>query len=265
MADNARSSGTESAARATAVLLLFLSGQESWGVSAIAREIGLSKAVVHRLLQTFVAQGFLVRRDDTREYSLGPAVAALGAAALRSSDLRLSARPALKRLRTSTNETVTLANLIGAQRVFIDQVESRREMKITVELGKRYPLTVGSTGRVILAHLPEARRELALQEQATLPPPFAPLDPGALREDCVRIRDQGYAISQGERQSGAASVAAPVFNLDGEGLGAITICGPTSRLSQEALEEMSDGLVVEAQRVSIALGYHAGGEIIFPQ
>ena len=79
--------GTEAAARVADVLLLFTDGPDAWGVSAIARELGLSKAVVHRILQTLVDRRLLVADPATRGYLLGPASAALGARALRESDL----------------------------------------------------------------------------------------------------------------------------------------------------------------------------------
>ncbi|RGE16303.1 IclR family transcriptional regulator [Leucobacter sp. wl10] len=247
--------GTEATTRAASLLLLFLSGESAWGVSGIAREMGLAKSVVHRMLQSFVAHGFLVRSPETRKYSLGPAVAALGAAALRSSDLRLAARPGLARLRAATGETVTLCALIDTQRVFIDQLETTHEMKITVALGRQYPLTAGATGRVLLAYLPESKRERILATEPTKLTDQTIPTAEALRDDCERIRELGYAISQGERQSGAASVAAPVFDLDGEVVGAITVCGPTSRLSRERLDDLSAPLTTVTREVSARLGH----------
>ena len=74
MADSA---GTEGAGRVADVLLDFLEGPGSLGVSALARDLGLSKAVVHRILRTLVQRGLLETDADTREYRLGPSAAAL--------------------------------------------------------------------------------------------------------------------------------------------------------------------------------------------
>lgn len=247
--------GTEATARAASLLLLFLSGESSLGVSAIAREMNLAKSVVHRMLQTFVAQGFLTRRPETRTYSLGPAIAALGAAALRSSSLRAAARPALSKLRSATNETVTLCTIIDTQRVFIDQLETPHEMKISVALGRQYPLTAGATGRVLLAHLSDSKREQILESERAKNPEVTAPTAEALRADCRRIQIQGFAVSQGERQSGAASVASPIFNFDGEVVGAITVCGPTTRLPLERLEGLGSSLLAASQEVSAKLGH----------
>src|ERR1700760_4560507 len=101
--------GTESTGRVADVLLLFVEGPSTLGVSRIARELGLSKAVVHRILQSLVGRDMVAVDPSTREYRLGPAAAALGARALRDSDLRTLALPQLRALRDETRETVTLS------------------------------------------------------------------------------------------------------------------------------------------------------------
>src|SRR3954465_9820396 len=128
----AETQGTEAAARVVDVLVLFTEGPRSWGVSAIARRLGLSKAVVHRILQTLVERGLLVTDPDTRGYVLGPTAAALGARALRDSSLRAAALPVLRRLQRETGETTTVSARVPGGRVYLDQVESTREIKMTV-------------------------------------------------------------------------------------------------------------------------------------
>lgn len=251
--------GTESATRVAALLLLFISGQRTWGVTGIARELELSKAVVHRMLQALVAKDLVVQDAHTREYSLGPAAVALGAAGMRSSDLRRAARPVLRELRNLTNETVTLSSLVGTQRVYLDQYTSRREIKLTVELGRLFPLTAGSSGRVILAHIPQEQREHVLRTELPKLTQHTPSDADALRSDCLHTREVGYAVSTEERQSGAASIASAVFDLDGEVVGAISLCGPADRLSLDLLQSRAGVLLEHAQRISAELGHQGVG------
>ena len=142
--------GTEAAARVADVLLAFLQGPRSLGVSALARELRLSKAVVHRILQTLVHRGLLTSDLSTREYHLGPAAAALGARSLRESDLRTLAMPVLRELQQVTGETTTVSALVPGGRVYLDQVESKKEIKMTVEVGRRFPLHAGSSSTCML-------------------------------------------------------------------------------------------------------------------
>lgn len=255
----AESKGTETATRVADVLLLFTDGPDSLGVSAIARSLGLSKTVVHRTLSSLVERRFLVSNPRTREYALGPALASLGARALRESGLRTAALPVMRRLHDITGETVTVSARVPGGRVYLDQVESTREIKMTVELGRRFPLHAGSSSTCILAFLPEAERNGYLSAEGLEPlTPRTITDPEELRARVASVRAHGIAQSDGERQAGAGSVAAPVFGFDGDVVGSISVCGPAYRMHREARAAIIPHLREAADEVSRALGWHGG-------
>jgi IclR family acetate operon transcriptional repressor len=247
--------GTEAADRVADVLMLFARGPASAGVSEIARELGLSKAVVHRILQSLVSRSFVAVNPGTREYRLGPAALALGARALRDVDLRRAARPVLRRLRDDTNETTTLSELVDDGRVYLDQIESRQEVKMTVELGRPHPLHAGASSRVILAFLP--RERVARIVDGGLPALTSDTitSTHALRRELAEVRRRGYATSHNERQPGAASVAAPVFNVESEVVGSLSVCGPASRFDDETSARFAPLVKAAAEEVSRALGW----------
>ncbi|MGH3169723.1 MAG: IclR family transcriptional regulator [Trebonia sp.] len=147
-------SGTEAAARIADVLLMFTDGPASLGVTEIARELGLSKAVVHRILQSLADRSFVAADPVTHEYRLGQGAVALGTRVLRDLDLRRAARLVLRQLRDTTGETTTVSEVTNLSRVYLDQFESPQEIKMTVELGRRHPLHAGASGRAIRAFLP---------------------------------------------------------------------------------------------------------------
>lgn len=252
----ALSQGTETATRVADVLLLFTDGPDAWGVSAIARELGLSKAVVHRILQTLVDRRLLVSDTTTRGYQLGPASAALGARALRESDLRQAAMPVLRRLQQHTGETTTVSALVPGGRVYLDQVECTKEIKMTVEVGRRFPLYVGSSSTCILAFLPQAQQDAVLEGPLEVLTSRTVTDRSVLEARLEEIRRVGFAHSDGERQAGAGAVAAPIFGLDGSPVGAISVCGPISRVDQEARDRIVPHLLKAAGEISGALGWH---------
>lgn len=226
--------GTEVAGRVADVLLLFAGGPEYLGVSAISRELGISKAVVYRILQSLVSREML--ESDTTGYRLGPAAVALGVSALRGFNVRNAAAPVLRRLRDETGETTTLSGLVGDERVYLDQFESPREVKMTVEVGRRFPLHAGSSGRVILAFLPEERRESILSRPLAALTDRTVTDEAALRVQLAGTAREGIGVSVGERQADAGSVAAPLFGPDGGVHGSISVCGPRHRFTPEAVE-----------------------------
>jgi DNA-binding IclR family transcriptional regulator len=254
------STGTEAAERVADVLLALSRNDVSIGVSAISRELSLSKAVVHRILQSLVSRD-LVRIDpETREYSLGPSATALGARALRQLDLRTVARGELISLRNETHETTTLSLLVSDHRTYIDQFVSAQEIKMTVELGRMYPLHAGASSRAILAFVPEADAARVLRSDLEPLTTETIHDRNVLEERLNEIRRNGYATSRGERQSGAGSVAAPVFGSDGRVVGSISVCGPLARFDAETVARDIPLVVASAARISAQLGWDAASE-----
>ena len=123
------------------------------GLIELAGDTGIDKSTAARLL-AFLAERELVVRDPvTRRYAPGPALLALGAAALQRSDLRAGARPYLERLRAATGETVTLHVRVADAFVCIDGLEGTSPIRRAVPLGESIPLYVGVDGKAILAFL----------------------------------------------------------------------------------------------------------------
>lgn len=249
---------TVSAARAADVLLLFVDDADSLGISEIARRLELSKAVVHRIVTTFAERGILTPHPSGRGYTLGPASVAVGARALRSSSLRAAARDSLTHLQEHTGETATLSALVGDLRTFISQVESPSEIKMTVEIGRRFPLYVGSSGRCILAFQRQERVDRLLGGALVPPDGGEPLDPDVVREHLAEVRRLGWASSTGDRRHGAASVAAPVLDVDGHAVGALSVCAPVERLDPQTRLSHAETLRGVADEVSRTLGWRGG-------
>ncbi|MQW76808.1 helix-turn-helix domain-containing protein [Nocardioides sp. dk4132] len=226
------------------------------GVTEVAEAMGLSKSAVHRVL-TSLRRGGLVELDErTRRYSLGVGALRLGLSYLDRIDVRRLARPVLEDLAERTGETATLSVLLGERdRIYVDQVTPEREVIMSVSLGEPYPLHAGASSRVFLAFLPDAQRErylaggpLASVRAATI------VDDVGLREDLLRVRAQGWARSAGERQDGAASVAAPVLRHDGSPAAVISVCGPASRFAAE-LDHCRELLLEATRSLSAGLGW----------
>ncbi len=244
--------------RALDALSLFAeSSSPSLGVTEIAQSLGLSKAVVHRILASFRAKGFVELDETTRRYSLGPRILFLGLTYLDRIDIVSVARTAMANLCALTNETATLSLRSGGTRVYVDQVTPSRDVRMSVALGLPYPLHAGASSKAFLAYLPEAEinayldgHELAALTDKTV------IDPRRLRKELARIRELGYAQSFGERMEGAGAVAAPVFGRDGLPAGVISVCGPIERFRDEA--DKAAALLLEHTRdASERLGHRA--------
>ncbi|SFM63780.1 transcriptional regulator, IclR family [Pseudonocardia ammonioxydans] len=247
------SGGTGATERVADVLLLFTDGPTTLGVTRVSRELGLSKAVVHRILQSLTGRGLIAYDPACREYRLGPAAAALGSRALRESDLRTAALPFLAELRDQLHETVTISAKVHGGRVYLDQVVGTHEITMSVELGRRFPLHAGSSGKCMLAHSDPGEVERVLGGELAALTPSTPTDPDALRTELARIREAGYAASAGERQGDAGSVAVPVFGPGGL-VGAVSVCGPRFRVTDEFVAATAPELIETADRITARLG-----------
>lgn len=224
------------------------------GVTELSERLGLSKAVVHRILASLRATGFIDLDEETRRYSLGPASLALGLTYLQQIDVRDAARSVLRDLSDRTNETATLSIRRGDVRMYVDQVTPSREVKMTVQMGHPYPLHAGGSSKAFLAHLPDAWVDEYLAGPLEAVGRNTITDPVELRRELAAVRERGYAASFGERMEGAGSIAAPVFDLESGPIAVISVCGPVERFRDE-VEEIAPVLLEATTDLSRRLGW----------
>jgi DNA-binding IclR family transcriptional regulator len=224
----------------------------------ISQRLGLHKSTAHRLLSVLKKKGLVIVDSTTQLYSLGPALIELAWIVLRQQDLRSLCRPYLEQLRQATNETVSLNIRMGNRRVCIEELPSDQEVKYSQAMGLTAPLHVGAPGKALMAFLPSAERECVLAT-LTLEPltPETITDLEALRAELERTRARGYALSMGERSPWASAVAAPIRDRSGQTIVAVSVLGPSHRLTAQVLEELGVQVVEAARDISVALGYSA--------
>jgi DNA-binding IclR family transcriptional regulator len=242
--------------RAADVLLHFVTADDATlGITEISDELEISKAAVHRILSSLRGRD-LVRLDErSRRYSLGPAAMTLGLSYLDRLDVRRLAAAELRGLSNTTHETATLSLRTGDTRVYVEEATPPREVIMSVSIGVPFPLHAGASSRAFLAFLPDqyvesylATKGLPALTDCTI------TDEQRLRCELARTRSFGYAQSTGERQAGAASVAAPVFDHRHHPVAVISVCGPADRFNQEA-EACARQLGTVTRRLSALMGH----------
>ena len=241
--------------RALTVLDLIASAEEAdWGLTELGKRSGLSKATTLRMLGTLQKHGLVSRDGPDGRYRLGPRVLTL-AGALRPR-LRAIAHPFLHRLVEVTDETALLYLLDGTERVCADHAHPHQTIRVNYELGSRAPLHAGASGKVLLAFMSpqECRRLLSSLrlEAYTSTTITSEVD---LERELAEIREQGYALSMGEHDSGVYGVSAPVFSGEGRLEAVATVAGPVARWRPERQQFFVDAVVKAARDMSYALGY----------
>jgi IclR family acetate operon transcriptional repressor len=259
MADDEPAGGRRSQAVASveraADVLIHLAQPEasSLGVTDIAKDLGLSKAVVHRILVSLRSRGLIAVDESSRRYSLGPMALALGLSSINRLDVRKAAGPVLAALAKATGETATLSVRTGNTRVYLDQATPDREVIMSVSIGVPFPLHAGASSKAFLAFLPEDEINDYLSGSLAKLTPGTVTNVSVLRRELRQIRDRGWADSAEERQSGAAAVAAPVFDSANAPVAVISVGGPVGRFA-EVKDDCVTKVVAAARQLSTQLG-----------
>jgi len=246
--------GTQTVRRAVALLKAFSDERPEWGLSDLARAVGLNKTTTYRLLMALESEGMVTRGAQSEGYRLGPAAITLGGRALRASGLRAAAHAELVALAQATNETATLEVLADGQVLILDEVFGSHVLGNTQSLGTRWPVHATSTGKVLLASLPEADREAILAGGLDRRTEHTRVSPAALRTELERVRAAGYATAIEELETGFVAVGAPVTNVTRAVVAAVSVGGPSLRLPAERLPAVAAQVVAAAERISKRLG-----------
>lgn len=242
--------------RAVAVLECFSRKEPVLGVTEIGQRLGLRKSSVHRLLVVMTRHALIDRDPGTQRYRLGHKLIHLGNLSARQYQLRDLALPVMRRVWEKSGETVTLSIRIGDQRMYLDQIESLEEVRVTVDIGRPLPLYCGASGKIFLAFMDPVEVDRILGTRP-LPPltPATVVDPDRVRQDLVQVRAQGCAMSLGERVAGVHALAAPLRSSTGDVVAAIGLSGPASRLTAERLADRAPYLLEAATEMSDTFGW----------
>jgi IclR family acetate operon transcriptional repressor len=198
----------------------------------------------------------LVRQTSDRRYGLGPLLVQLARSGALPTTLRDAALPLMTALRDEVDETVGLHELLpSGERVVVDQVESRQELRRTyTDIGVPIRLPHGAPGKAILSMLPVAQQEYWLSRPIESVTPRTITDPDELRAELAEARSRGWAGSRSERTPGIRAVAAPIFDHGGAVIGALGLSVPEVRMDDARAEELGDRVSATAWEVSEALG-----------
>ncbi len=248
-----RASGAQSVFRAIAILKAFGAKRSQWRLSELADELRLNKTTAFRLLRALEDEGMVVQDAPGGAFQLGPELIALGARALRANHVRVSSRRELEALSAGTGETATLEILVGSDVLILDEVQGAHIIGINPEVGMRFPAHATSTGKVLLAAARFESNDLASTRA------LAPLarftrrtitSAARLERELARVWRQGFAVNREEIEPGFVAVGAPVRDHRGRVVAAISIGGPSSRVSAARIPELAAAVRSAANRLS---------------
>jgi IclR family KDG regulon transcriptional repressor len=238
--------------KAAAVLEALSESDEDLSVTVLSKKLGLGASTIHRILDTLVDVGYVQRNNDTHRYRLGFGLFQIGLRLYKQYTMHPDVEYILNELANKTGETAKLGILVNGRMVYLGVVESSNSLRFVSKAGDWAPVHCTAMGKVLLASLPE-------NEQIPLIKGLLPLQKSTpntidrkekLYEELASILKYDYAIDDEEYVFGSRGVAVPVRDSEGCVKAAVSISGPSARLSIEILLSYLDSLKNTAAQLS---------------
>jgi IclR family transcriptional regulator, KDG regulon repressor len=246
--------GGRSARRVLAIFELMLQRGEPVTVAEVVRALRIPKSTAYELVRTLTAAGYL-ERNGTAAYFLGRKLFELGMAYRSQMDLLKEGGKVVEELRDETGETVQLSVLENNVMLVLVKEESSKPIRIISRVGSRVPVNWAAAGRLLVSDLSASELKPLLQRIAKPSPTGrAPTDPDELVRQIKRFRMQGFGFELNEANEHAGCVAAPVTDVSGKCVAAISIVAPEQRLQRQHREVLIDAVRRAADKLSRRLG-----------
>lgn len=235
------------------VLLLFTQEHPQRSIDEIQQELHLPQSTVYRYVRILTERGFL-HRVEPGYYRLGAALISLSRVVLHTDrHIRLLALPSMKRVAEQTGESVSLMRIANRYAVCIESIEGQYALRVTIEQGRTQLLHTGASSKVLMAFTPESDWESLLEQPLKRFTENTITELDVLYTHLRMIREQGYAVSDGEIDVGARAVAVPLLNKHQGIIAALSIEAPYSRMNDKVLQTYIALLQEEAAVICDAL------------
>lgn len=242
----------------TMKLLETLSAEEEVGVTELAEAVEGNKSTVYRFLNTLASLGFVRQNSINEKYSLTLKLFQVGVQALNRLDIHKASLPVMEELAEYSKETIHLASMENNQVFYLDKIESQLALRVAMgsAQGRFAPAVCTGVGKVILANLPEDKKEEMLKAADWTPRTEHSIrTPDELEERLNEIRDRGFGYDMEENEPGVRCIAAPIFDNKGMVCGAISISGPSIRMTKDKLKKLAVKIREGSEKISRDLGY----------
>lgn len=244
--------------RAASLLELLRTSEGGASLNELSTRSGLAKPSVFRMLRTLEETGLVERVADRELYRLGVRCLSLGQAYLGQTDLHGESLPILERLRQEFDETVHLGVLDDELRVvYVEKLETTHAVGVMMSsVGRTAPSYCTGVGKALIANgehdvIGELEDRGALEKFT----PNTLIEPGALRQELQKVREQGYALDLEGHELGVRCVAAPIEDGRGRTVASVSISGPKHRMPKRLLQgDLARATIAAAREIGVRLG-----------
>jgi DNA-binding IclR family transcriptional regulator len=246
----------QSLARASAIIDVIAAGPESGvGLSEISKTTELNKTTAFNLLASLVTLRFIEQDVQTRQYRLGMRNLELGRIVQQRLHISHLARPILAELCRKTNETVNLGLPDLLDLTVVDSFQGSQILHATSYAGWRSQYHCTALGKAFMSKWDEPMRRTIYRLRGLEPQtPNTITDVDALESQLAVFHEQGYAVDMEENEPGVSGVGVAIFNGLGRVAAAISLCGPSNRLTEEVMEQIAPDVLTAADAIAVAIG-----------
>jgi IclR family acetate operon transcriptional repressor len=247
--------GVQSLVRALSLLDALANHEDGLTLTAIAKEVGLPPSSAHRLLTTLQRRRFVRFEPNGMLWRVGVQAFVVGNAFARSREVTPLAMPHMRHLMDKCGETVNLFVPNNGLSICIAQVQSRQMIRAISRPGGGLPLDRSASGKAMLAHSSRSEVEEILLKQA--PAASASYSAYKLRKlhaELRQIRRRGYSLDDEEVAAGLRCIGAAILDEHGAAFAAISIAGPTSRLTDDRISLLAEMVWVTGEAVTLEIG-----------
>jgi DNA-binding IclR family transcriptional regulator len=241
--------------RAVAVLELLGESEGPLSLADVCERMSLHKSTAHRALMVLERCGLIERTPENR-FRLGLKLYELGSRAVEQIDLRARVHPWFRRLSAQVGETVHLGVLQRTTVVYLDKVEpNNRRVWLSSRIGASNPVHCTAMGKAMLAYLPQEEvNDILARIRFVRLTPRTLCTQEALMRSLDRVRRRGYSIDDEEAEAGVRCVGAPILNENGRPVAAVSVSGPSSRITQQSVPGIAEHLLRCCREISASLG-----------
>lgn len=165
-------------------------------------------------------------------------------------DLTFLAQQELRILRNTTGETVAVAIDGGSAAINMGRALGSHEDCVSDPIGARYPFHCSATGKTIAAHFSEDRMRVFLNEPLVAYSDQTITNRTALEKELQDTKRRGYGVTDNELEQGRRAIAAPIFDAEGNVVGAFGVTGPSHRVTPDRIPALAEAAKAAARRIT---------------
>lgn len=244
--------------RALDMLIYMYNAGTEVSITKISEDMGVYKSTVFRTLATLEAKGFVTKNPETEKYSLGIRLYIMGTSIGEKIGIQKLVKPYAKALHDEFNEAVNVSILERNEKdiyrsVMIYKEENNQILRFNSEVGSRNDCHCAAVGKCLLAFSENIDLSIYDQRPMIKYTEHTIVTRKELEKELEKVRFQGFAVDDEEREMGLTCIGAPIFKNGQYAVAAISLSGPTSRIKDETFQRKIDRLCQVTREISNSL------------